>query len=370
MREADLVVVGAGFAGLACARAAALRGVRTVVLDRKRFAGEKIHTTGILVKEVADFFEVPRQWTRKVSGVRLYAPNLKSVDLFAPGYHFLATDTAGVLRWMADQATEAGAELCWEARFQGALRREGRLVLPGHGLRARFLAGCDGARSRVATHLGLGKNQQYLLGVEAEWEGVRGVEERVLHVFLDSVWAPGYIGWVVPGAGITQIGLAVRGGRIPRLDGWMQQLRRAFDFSAARETGRRGGYIPCGGLVKPWHGEGVVLLGDAAGTVSPLTAGGIHPALELGRLAGVALADHLLDGGPHPAERLKETVPGYSAKGLLRAAFSAFPPPNALYDRVLEWGLFRRLARTVFFHHRGLMSAAAWKDLIGKGDGC
>jgi flavin-dependent dehydrogenase len=365
MREADLVVVGAGFAGLACAQAAALRGVRTVVLDRKRFAGEKIHTTGILVKEVADFFDVPRQWTRKVAGVRLYAPNLKSVDLAAPGYHFLATETAAVLRWMAEQAEGAGAELRWGARFQGVVRDGGGAVLPGHGVRARFVAGCDGARSRVAAHLGLGRNRQYLLGVEAEWEGMRGVEEGVLHVFLDSVWAPGYIGWVVPGTGITQVGLAVRAGRMPRLEGWMGQLRRVFDFSAAREIGRRGGYIPCGGLVKPWHGEGVLLLGDAAGTVSPLTAGGIHPALELGRLAGVALADHLLDGGPHPAEVLRRTVPRYAAKGLMRAAFSAFPPPNALYNRVLEWDWFQRLARTVFFHHRGLMSARAWKDIMG-----
>ena len=44
-----------------------------------------------------------------------------------------------------------------------------------------------------------------------------GVDER-LHVFLDSQLAPGYIGWVVPGVGLTQVGLASRCRRRPNLD--------------------------------------------------------------------------------------------------------------------------------------------------------
>jgi flavin-dependent dehydrogenase len=367
MEQADLAVVGAGFAGLACARAAALRGVRTVVLDRKACAGEKIHTTGILVKEVADFFDVPRQWTRKISGVRLYSPNLDSIDLHAPGYHFLATDTAGVLRWMAEQAAEAGAGLRWSAGYAGAYEEGSGVVLPGHDLKACFLVGSDGARSAVARDFGLGENRHFLLGVEAEWDGLRGVDEDVLHVFLDSVLAPGYIAWAVPGVGVTQIGLALRGRSTPRLDDLVVKLGKIFDFSRAREISRRGGLIPCGGAVSPWHRSRVMLLGDAAGTVSPLTAGGIHPALELGRMAGVALADHLLDRGPHPARVLLKSMPSYAVKGLLRLAFSLTPPPNALYDGVLRQTVFRKFAQTVFFHHRGLLSPAAWQDLFARG---
>jgi len=57
----------------------------------------------------------------------------------------------------------------------------------------------------------------------------------------------------------------------------------------------------------------VILIGDAAGMVSPLTAGGIHNAMGVGRAAGVALSNHLLDGEPDPVRAFKRDVPSYGA---------------------------------------------------------
>ncbi|RYF34875.1 MAG: FAD-dependent oxidoreductase, partial [Comamonadaceae bacterium] len=94
--EVDLLVVGASFAGLACARAAALAGLRVMVLEKKASAGAKLHTTGIIVKDAVDSIawlaEVPASMVRRIEGVRLYAPNMRHVDLHAPGYWFWATD--------------------------------------------------------------------------------------------------------------------------------------------------------------------------------------------------------------------------------------------------------------------------------------
>src|SRR5215475_9508035 len=108
MDKYDLAIVGASFAGLACARTAALRGLKVVVIDAKKEPGARVRTTGIIVKEAADDFDLPARLMRKVRGVRLYAPNDRALDLHAPGYFFQATDTAGVLRWMADEAARAG----------------------------------------------------------------------------------------------------------------------------------------------------------------------------------------------------------------------------------------------------------------------
>ena len=80
----DLTIVGASFAGLACARSAARRGLAVQVLERKRDAGERVHTTGLLVKEVAEAWEAPRALTRNIHGVRLYSPSLHAVDLTSP----------------------------------------------------------------------------------------------------------------------------------------------------------------------------------------------------------------------------------------------------------------------------------------------
>jgi digeranylgeranylglycerophospholipid reductase len=53
-RQTDCVVVGASFAGLACATTLARAGVRVTVLEKKPDPGEKLHTTGIIVKEAID----------------------------------------------------------------------------------------------------------------------------------------------------------------------------------------------------------------------------------------------------------------------------------------------------------------------------
>jgi len=95
MKNVDCAVVGASFAGLACATALARAGMRVTVLEKKSDAGEKLHTTGIIVKDAIDQVALldglPADLVRRVGGVRLYAPNLRYVDLAAPGYYFLAT---------------------------------------------------------------------------------------------------------------------------------------------------------------------------------------------------------------------------------------------------------------------------------------
>jgi flavin-dependent dehydrogenase len=81
----DLVIAGGSFAGLACARTAALRGLKVAVLDPKLEPGARPRTTGIVVKEACDDFDLPAHLMRKVRGVRLYAPDDRAFDLHAPG---------------------------------------------------------------------------------------------------------------------------------------------------------------------------------------------------------------------------------------------------------------------------------------------
>ena len=360
--KTDLTIVGAGFAGLACARAAAARGLETVVLEAKQDPGRNCHTTGLLVKEVAEEFDFPRGATREIRGVRLYSPSLRFIDLVSPGYYFLATDTPAVLRWLAGRAEAAGARLHCGVAFRGASRNRVGLALDGTGIETRYLIGADGARSRTARAFGLGRNRRFLLGAELELEGVRGVDPGFLHCFLDSRLAPGYLAWVVPGVSCTQAGLACLPSQRPDPGALLRRLEGLFDFSSARVVGQRAGAIPVGGPVKPFACPDVMLIGDAAGLVSPLTAGGIHTAMLYGRLAASAVADHLLRGAAQPARVLSRSMPRFFWKRWLRRALD-LRPPNLLLDALSQPAAFRALAATVFFHHRGLWTRAAWRDL-------
>ncbi|MBI1369656.1 MAG: FAD-dependent oxidoreductase [Planctomycetes bacterium] len=363
-QKRDLVVVGGSFAGLACAQAAASRGLDTLVLERRLSPGQSPHTTGLLVKEVADEWDVPRSMTRKIHGVRLYSPSMHHVDLTRPGYYFLATDTTALLRWWADQARSAGAEVRCKSPYVGATHDGDRITLNRSPIVCDYLVGADGARSRVAEDFSLGRNRHLLAGIEAEYEGVRDIDEDRLHVFLDSQLAPGYIAWAVPGVnGITQVGLAAKKPCRLDLDAFVTKLRRVFNFDDAKIVGHRAGVIPVGGPVRRMSTRRVMLVGDAAGLVSPLTAGGIHTAIHYGRLAGVAICDHLLDAGPDPARAIRRELPTFLFKRLMRFAFDR-RPANWVYDLAIDSPAAMKLAQIVFYHHRGLLSPLVWREMV------
>jgi flavin-dependent dehydrogenase len=355
----DLAIVGGSFAGLACARSAALRGLKVAVLDAKPDPGLRVRTTGILVKEASDAFDLPALMMRKVPGVRLYAPDNRALDLSAPGYFFQATDMPALMRWMAEEAARAGATLMYGKKFEGGLEYERGIAMGD--LHASFLIGADGAKSRVAQVFGLSENQRFLAGLEIECEPLEGVDGRFLHCFADSKIAPGYIAWMVPGVGATQIGLAASRPQRPDLGAFLRRLKHFLDLREIRVTSRRSGLIPSGGVVRNLGSRRVMLVGDAAGMVSPVTGGGIHTALHYGRRAAVLIANHLGHRGPDPAAALAREAPRFGAKLWLRRALD-LAPPNMLINALLMTAPARRLAQRLYFHSRGESGEAfeAW----------
>lgn len=347
----DLVIVGGSFAGLACARTAALKGLKVAVIDGKPEPGARVRTTGIVVKEASDDFDLPAHLMRKVRGVRLYAPNDRSLDLSAPGYFFQATDTPNVLRWMADEAARAGATLLYGRKFDRAIEHGRGVALPGLGLHAGFLIGADGARSKVAEVFGLSRNTRFLAGLEIECEPVEELDQRFLHCFADSRIAPGYIAWAVPGLGMTQIGVAARRPHRPDLGELLVRLKTVFDIRQIRVHARRSGLIPSGGTLRHLGTNRVMLVGDAAGMVSPATGGGIHTALHYGRRAAQLVSDYLGDRGVHPVAQLAREAPRFRS-GLALRRLLDFAPPNRLIDLALMTAPAKALAQRVYFHSR------------------
>lgn len=350
MQQLDVAIIGAGFAGLACAKVLAEQGRSVVVLDRKRYAGQGMHTTGILVKEAADLLQAPEALTRKIREVRLYAPNMRYVHLRSSDYFFLTTDTPGLMRHMSEQAEAAGAEIRYGAGYTAAKRENGRIVLEDHGISTACLIGADGPRSKVAEDFSLGQNKEFLLGVEAEFEGARLDPSDAFHCFLDNKLAHGYIGWVIPGVGLTQAGLATRLPQKPDIDVFMKRMASRFGLEENAITGRRGGLIPVGGPVTPLHNGQVALLGDSAGIVSPLTAGGIHTALAYGAEMGKQIAAALPDTEQLATalERVTKSYPSFLHKRAMRAAYEKLAP-NWLLNGIIGNPLFKLAAEQVFF---------------------
>ena len=360
-RHSDCVVVGASFAGLACATALAQAGMRVTVLEKKSDPGEKLHTTGIIVKEAVDQVRLldglPGEFVRRIDGVRLYAPNLKSVELTAPGYYFLATDTARVMRWLAARAEQAGAQILYRNPFLRADRIPSGFNLGDAGTTS-YLVGADGPHSRVADRFSLGRSRDFLFGIEHEFAGIDIDEPGRLHCFLDRTIAPGYIGWVVAGVDIVQVGLARRvrdenpnASRI--MAAFLEKIAPRFDFRNHQPASVRAGRIPCGGVVRPSSASRVLLVGDAAGMVSPVTAGGIHTALKHGWAAGQAVAQFLQGNRDDPSRWLVRSYPRFRTKRLLRFLFDHFQADFS-FNLLLHTRPMRMAAGIIYFHRKGV----------------
>jgi flavin-dependent dehydrogenase len=362
----DCVVVGASFAGLASAFALARAGLRVAVLEKKADSGTKLHTTGIIVKDAVDQIALldtlPTSLVRRIPGVRLYAPNLRHVDLEAPGYYFLATDTPAVMRWIASEVERAGAAIAYDTAFTGARRLPSGFEVVGFGT-TRFLIGADGPRSRVASALGLGASSRFLVGVEYEYAGGTLAEPDKLHCFIDRRLARGYIGWVLASVNGVQAGLARRlEGRAAlkpneAMDAFLLKIAPVIDLRGLAPTGVRAGLIPCGGVVRPVAASRALLVGDAAGMVSPVTAGGIHTALKHGLAAGNAVADFLQGRAEDPSDWFVKSYPKFRAKRLLRFLFDHLQSDLA-FNWLLSTRPMRSAASIVYFHRKGVFNPA------------
>jgi flavin-dependent dehydrogenase len=349
----DVAVIGAGLAGLRCAQLLARRGLRVVILEQKASVAAPVHTTGIFVRKTWEDFPLPdEQLGPAIRDVVLYSPARRSLALKAQRDEFRIGKMAWLYLRMLEQCADAGVKWVPSARVLSCDAEGVRYARRGREerVRARFIIGADGARSNVATQLGLDRNRTMLVGVEEIVPPI--ATEPVLHCFLDPRLAPGYIAWVANDGHEAHIGVAGHG-RGFEASKALQMFRETLPFRVGRALERRGGLIPVGGMLRRIACERGLVVGDAAGAVSPLTAGGLDGALRLSSLAcDVAFA--YLDTGDasvlqqYSGDRFRAR---FLTRRWMRHAIDALSTPMLAEAAfmMLRMPLLRGLAEHVFF---------------------
>lgn len=199
-------------------------------------------------------------------------------------------------------------------------------------------------------------NREWIVGVEEVLADVPLAGEPRFHCFVEPELAPGYIAWVVEDGEETHIGVggyAARFEPLRALEKFRASLDGLFDLSRAKLIERRGGRIPVGGVLRRIANERGLLVGDAAGAVSPLTAGGLDPTLRLSNLAARVINDYLETNDaaslePYSGELFRAR---FGSRLLMRRLFTATRQPALLELSCAALRLpgLNRLAWQIFF---------------------
>lgn len=359
----DVTIIGAGLAGLQCARLLARRGLNVLLVDRKNTLDQKIHTTGIFVRRTLVDFDIPDDCLGPpIKHVTLYSPAHRSLELVSQHDEFRIGRMGQLYQRYLQQCLYSGVHWLPQTSYLSHSTAKGKLTVrlssgsSTLSISTRYLIGADGARSRVARDLKLELNREWLVGVESVFHGAVLDGPPRLLCFLEPKLAPGYIAWIAHDGEETHLGV----GGYPllfdptsALQDFRSRVAAIIDLRRAKQVEARAGLIPVGGVLKNIANSTGLLIGDAAGAVSPLTAGGLDPCMRLSAFAASVVTDYLSTGDA-------QVLQAYSGK-LFRSRFASRlwarriastlrqPQLLELGCALLRLPVFSRLANHVFF---------------------
>jgi digeranylgeranylglycerophospholipid reductase len=300
----DALVVGAGPAGSTAAFRLASAGHRVLVVEEHPSVGHPVQCAGLVSSRVLELSGARSTVVREVRGASVFGPSLRSVEFRAEQPRAFVIDRAGLDIHLADRAARAGAEYRTSTRFEARVGDDPRGVrvrLQGpdgipQEIVARLVVGADGVASAVARAFRLRRPVEILPAFEAEFPISPGDPETV-EVYLGRSIAPGLFGWWIPdGRGGARVGVAADADGTPArvyFDRLLAVLERRFGKPLANATGYVASGIPIG-RVPRIVGPRVLLVGDAAAQVKPLSGGGIFTGIAAAEIAAAVAHEALV----------------------------------------------------------------------------
>jgi len=328
----DIVVVGSGPAGATTARVAAERGLRVLLVDKRQELGAPIQCSGAVSAHALEDTNVPPAEefvSTPIFGFAIYdtVGNATTLDYRALKPEEYQTSPLGYVvdrrrfdRYLMTMAERVGVEVWLKTEAFGYspqgdgtaevyLKRFGQTVT----VRAKIIVGADGLQSQIGkwanlrTHIKLTELASCLQFVVDQVE-----TDGLLEIITGQEWAPGGYAWLFPkGHGYAEVGLGVIRTLTDKDARWHLDYFIKNSFMAERLKDCRilevqGGGVPLAAPLKRQYADHIILVGDAARHVNPITGGGIHTALRGGLIAGHFLGDFLPTGRPPIAKELAE----------------------------------------------------------------
>ncbi|MEW6592893.1 MAG: NAD(P)/FAD-dependent oxidoreductase, partial [Candidatus Hadarchaeota archaeon] len=314
-KKYDIVVVGAGPAGSTAAYSAAVNGAKVLMVDRRRELGVPVQCGEALSEDVLKELKIkpdPMWALNRTNAVKIVSPGgieIRVSEKKVTGKVGYILNRKIFDKFLAEKAVRAGADVMVNTYVDGLVMEDGK----PKGVKAKMAGGrleipadviiaADGVGSRVAKMAGLNttlKLADMESGIQFQMIGVDFEAQNMMEFYLGSKIASGGYAWVFPkGKDIANVGLGILGSKRER-----PPIEYLKDFVASRPglvKGKiieiNGGGDPVSGPLKKTVGNNLLIVGDAARQVNPLTGGGIDSAMRAGTIAGEVAAKAVADG--------------------------------------------------------------------------
>ena len=323
MIETDVLVIGAGPAGSAAARHAALGGADVILIDKKSEIGtpkrcaEGIYDHGLKWLGI----EPDPQWAvQRINGGTIISPDktrltLDETILPEKGY---IVERKVFDKYMAMDAARAGAQIMVKTLAKSILKddSDGSSIIVDCEqmgeiieIKAKIIIAADGPESKVAKAFGINstiKPQDMMAGVQYEMVGVNCERMDLIELHLGAFANGGYA-WVFPkGDDIANVGIGIPGNsKRPAIDYLNEFIESYPPLNDAKAVELNVGGDPIGGMIEQIYDDNLLVCGDAAGQVDPITGGGIILGMLGGMTAGKVAAKAIIDKD-YSKERLEE----------------------------------------------------------------
>jgi len=299
----DVVVVGSGPAGSVTARFAAEAGAKVLIIERRAEVGVPVLCGEGISRKIDDWgmIEGKRWIAGKMEGARIYSPDKTCVTL---GAEMAGNETGYVVyRDIFDQelarlAVKAGAELMTNTNAVGLIKERGKIkgIKAKHfnediEIRADIVVGADGVDSKVGKWAGIEttlKPNDLETCCQYTMTNIKGLDSYC-EFYLGRDIAPGGYVWVFPkGKDVANVGIGILASLSEA--GMAKKLLDKFIENDARFNNAHPLRFITGGVPVAMPIECVrdnlILVGDSARQVDPITGGGLTHCLEAGKIAG------------------------------------------------------------------------------------
>ena len=272
----EVIVVGGGTAGTFIGGRLALRGIKTAILEKKKQPSGKPCCTGLISVECAQRFNLPNgAIIRKVNGARVFSPGGKLINLYREEPQALVIDRTVLESSMINQTIKQGAKYLADHQVVDFNISNGKVeVLVNNGkqvhFEADFIVLANGFNGGFAPLIKL-NHSDYAFGSQV----IAETEIKEVEIYLNPHFAPGFFGWVVPThSSEARVGLLCKKNPEANLRKFLKFLKDRVKVRNVSEEINTG-IVPLA-PISPSYGERVLLVGDSAGQVKPITGGGIY----------------------------------------------------------------------------------------------